>query len=83
MLHIIEREIQWRKDQGKPEGFGTLRANKPVIAIGAEEPLDDQKMLADYFRECPFFDCRVATRFYLFVSFIQTEKMVSGASTPV
>jgi hypothetical protein len=52
MLHILEREIEWRKQQGKPEGFGTLRANKPVIAVGAEEPLDDQKMLADYFRGC-------------------------------
>jgi hypothetical protein len=51
MLHILEREIQWRREQGKPEGFGALRAHKPVIAIGAEEPLEDQKMLADYFRE--------------------------------
>jgi len=51
MLHILDREIQWRKDQGKPEGFDTLRVRKPVIAVGAQEPLDDQKMLADYFRE--------------------------------
>lgn len=50
MLHIIERETQWRKAQGKPEGFATLRAHKPVIAVGAEQPLDDQRMLADYFR---------------------------------
>lgn len=54
MLHIIEREIQWRKEQGKPEGFDTLRAHKPIIAVGAEEPLEDQKMLADYFRKINF-----------------------------
>lgn len=51
MLHILEREVQWRKEQGRPEGFETLRAHKPVIAVGAEAPLDDQKMLADYFRK--------------------------------
>lgn len=50
-MHILEREIQWRREQGKPEGFGALRAHKPVVAVGAEEPLEDQKMLADYFRE--------------------------------
>ncbi|QGA15391.1 hypothetical protein EYB26_003049 [Talaromyces marneffei] len=49
MLHILEREMDWRKKQGRPEGFDTLRAQKPVIAVGAEQPLDDQKMLADYF----------------------------------
>lgn len=52
MMHILEREMQWRREQGKPEGFGALRAHKPVVAVGAEEPLEDQKMLADYFREC-------------------------------
>ncbi|KAL4809479.1 Inosine/uridine-preferring nucleoside hydrolase domain-containing protein [Aspergillus unguis] len=49
MFHILEREMQWRREQGKPEGFGTLRANPPIVALGAEDPLDDQKMLADYF----------------------------------
>lgn len=51
MFHILEREIQWRRDNGKPEGFGTLRAFRPVVAVGAEDPLEDQKMLADYFRK--------------------------------
>ena len=50
MLHILEREMAWRKKQGRPEGFDTLRAHKPIIAVGAQEPLDDQKLLADYFR---------------------------------
>ncbi|KAJ9316438.1 hypothetical protein DTO271D3_3243 [Paecilomyces variotii] len=49
MFHIIEREKRWRKVHGKPEGFGALNASKPVVAVGAEEPLEDQRMLADYF----------------------------------
>ena len=50
MFHILEREMQWRRDNGRPEGFGSLRAHRPVLAVGAEDPLEDQKMLADYFR---------------------------------
>ncbi|KAJ5332415.1 Inosine/uridine-preferring nucleoside hydrolase [Penicillium brevicompactum] len=49
MFHILEREMQWRRDNGRPEGFGSLRAHRPVLAVGAEDPLEDQKMLADYF----------------------------------
>jgi inosine-uridine nucleoside N-ribohydrolase len=49
MFHVLEREMQWRREQGRPEGFGALRACRPVVAVGAEDPLEDQKMLADYF----------------------------------
>ncbi|ODM16876.1 hypothetical protein SI65_07841 [Aspergillus cristatus] len=49
MFHILEREMQWRREQGLNEGFEALRAFKPVIAVGAEDPLEAQKMLADYF----------------------------------
>lgn len=50
MFHIIEREMRWRKEHGKEEGFGALHSSKPIVAVGAEEPLEDQRMLADYFR---------------------------------
>jgi hypothetical protein len=50
MFHILEREMQWRREKGRPEGFGSLRAFRPILAVGAEEPLESQKMLADYFR---------------------------------
>lgn len=50
MFHILEREIQWRRQNGRPEGFGAMHACRPVVAVGAEDPLEDQKMLADYFR---------------------------------
>ncbi|KAJ5166950.1 uncharacterized protein N7482_005731 [Penicillium canariense] len=49
MFHILEREIQWRREKGRPEGFGAMRAFRPVVAVGAEDPLEDQKMMADYF----------------------------------
>lgn len=52
MFHIIEREMQWRRQQGRPEGFEALRACPPIVAVGAEDPLEDQKMLGDYFRKC-------------------------------
>jgi len=50
LFHIIQKEQAWRKQNGKPEGFDTLRAFKPMVAVGAEEPLADQLIMADYFR---------------------------------
>ncbi|KAI2790954.1 hypothetical protein POX_c03807 [Penicillium oxalicum] len=49
MFHILEREMQWRRQNGRPEGYGVLHASRPIIAVGAEDPLEDQKLLADYF----------------------------------
>ncbi|EON61302.1 hypothetical protein W97_00515 [Coniosporium apollinis CBS 100218] len=49
LFHHIEKEQEWRRKNGKPEGFETLRASKPIVAVGAEEPLADQLMMADYF----------------------------------
>ncbi|PGH17193.1 hypothetical protein AJ79_01331 [Helicocarpus griseus UAMH5409] len=49
MSHTIEREIKWRRENGKQEGFDTLKACKPIVAVGANRPLDDELMMADYF----------------------------------
>lgn len=49
LFHFIEKERQWRKSNGRPEGFETLNACKPIVAVGAEEPLADQIVMADYF----------------------------------
>lgn len=59
MFHILEREMKWRRESGKPEGFDALRAHPPIVALGAEDPLDDQKMLADYFRESSLSPSRI------------------------
>ncbi|ODH43639.1 hypothetical protein ACO22_00983 [Paracoccidioides brasiliensis] len=49
MFHTIEREMKWRRENGKPEGFDALKAYKPTVAVGADCPLDDELMMADYF----------------------------------
>ncbi|ORX97058.1 Inosine/uridine-preferring nucleoside hydrolase domain-containing protein [Clohesyomyces aquaticus] len=49
MFQVIEKERAWRKENGRPEGFEVLMARKPIVAIGAEEPLAEQMMVADFF----------------------------------
>jgi len=49
LFHVLEKEIEWRKSQGRPEGFAGMRKNKPIVAVGPEHPLDDEELMADYF----------------------------------
>ncbi|THW18374.1 nucleoside hydrolase [Aureobasidium pullulans] len=49
LFHHMEQEIAWRQKNGKDLGFETLRASKPLVAVGAEEPLAEQLMMADFF----------------------------------
>ncbi|KAH0360903.1 nucleoside hydrolase, partial [Aureobasidium melanogenum] len=49
LFHHIGGEIEWRSKNGKDLGFETLRASKPLVAVGAEEPLAEQLMMADFF----------------------------------
>ncbi|KAL8626508.1 hypothetical protein Q9189_007791 [Teloschistes chrysophthalmus] len=49
MFHVIEKEIRWRKDNGRPEGFDALKKSKPVVAVGADEPLGGERMKAAYY----------------------------------
>ena len=51
LFQYIEKERAWRKEQGRPEGFEALMGRKPLVAVGAEEPLNEQMMVADFFRE--------------------------------
>ena len=51
MFHVIEKEIRWRDDNGRAQGFESLRKFKPIVAVGAERPLADQIVMADYFRK--------------------------------
>lgn len=50
MFHIIERELQWRREQGR-SGFKTMTTYRPTIAVGAQHPISDSLLLADYFRK--------------------------------
>ena len=53
MFNVIEKEMRWRREKGDNEGFKALKKCKPVIAVGAKEPLGGQTMMADYFRMSP------------------------------
>lgn len=57
LFHSVEKEIAWRTRQGRSEGFETLRKHKPLVAVGPEQPLADQVMMADYFRESTAASC--------------------------
>lgn len=51
LFHVLEKEMAWREASGRSSGaFGALRAFKPIVAIGAEHPLDDEVLMADDFR---------------------------------
>jgi hypothetical protein len=51
LFHVIEKELQWRKDKGLPGGFEAMQASKPLVAVGPEHPLEDEILMADYFRK--------------------------------
>jgi hypothetical protein len=53
VFHVLEKELEWRKSTGKPEGFGAMKANKPIVAVGPDHPLCDEELMADYFRKVP------------------------------
>ncbi len=50
MMQVIEKEMAWRKANGRPEGFEALKACKPVVALGAEHPLEEKNLKFDHFR---------------------------------
>jgi hypothetical protein len=50
LFRVVERELEWRRNRGQLEGFDSLKVFRPTIAVGAEQPLEDQSLMADYFR---------------------------------
>jgi hypothetical protein len=53
LFHVIEKELAWRKEKGHPGGFEAMQASRPIIAVGPEHPLEDELLMADYFRVLP------------------------------
>lgn len=51
LFHVLDREMEWRKSQGQELGFGSLRAFKPIVAIGPEHALEEEILKEDGFRE--------------------------------
>ena len=50
LFHVLEKEMAWRVASGRPT-FGALNAYKPIVAVGAEHPLEDEKLVEDHFRK--------------------------------
>ena len=50
---MIEKEREWRRARGQLEGFEAVLSSKPIVAIGADHPLEDEILMADYFRKPP------------------------------
>lgn len=49
LFHVLEKEMAWRESAGKAGSYGALRAFKPIVAVGAEHPLEDELLMADHF----------------------------------
>ncbi|KAI1810236.1 inosine-uridine preferring nucleoside hydrolase [Poronia punctata] len=49
VFHVLDKELAWRKAQGKPEGFGALKAYKPIVAAGADHALEEEILREDGF----------------------------------
>lgn len=49
LFHQVQKEMEWRRSKGQPRGFDMLRRKRPLVAVGAAQPLADQLMMADFF----------------------------------
>lgn len=52
LFHVLEKEKEWRKAKGLPQGFTTAETFKPIVAVGASHPLEEEILMADFFRMC-------------------------------
>ncbi|KAK2780562.1 inosine-uridine preferring nucleoside hydrolase [Colletotrichum kahawae] len=49
LFHVLEKEMAWREVNGKHLGFDALKAFKPLVAVGATHPLEEDELAADHF----------------------------------
>jgi len=49
IFHTLEKELQWRRENCRMEGFEGMTKYRPTVAVGASEPLHEQLLMADYF----------------------------------
>lgn len=50
LFHVLEKELAWRKETGRPEGYRAMKMSKPIVAVGPEHALEDETLVADFFR---------------------------------
>jgi hypothetical protein len=51
LFHVLQKELEYRRASGKVENYEALRTYKPIVAVGADHPLQDDILMADHFRE--------------------------------
>ncbi|TGO27668.1 hypothetical protein BPAE_0038g00140 [Botrytis paeoniae] len=49
LFHVLEQELKWRQGRDQLEGFDAMKKSKPIVAVGADHPLEDEMLMADYF----------------------------------
>jgi inosine-uridine nucleoside N-ribohydrolase len=49
LFHVLEKEQKWRQAQGLNTGFEALSNSKPLVAVGASHPLEEEILMADFF----------------------------------
>ncbi|KAF5012970.1 hypothetical protein FDECE_1017 [Fusarium decemcellulare] len=50
LFHVLGKELEWRKSNGKTEGYEAMKASKPIVAVGPDHALCDEELMADYFQ---------------------------------
>lgn len=50
LFHVLEKELEWRESVGRAGGYAAMKACKPILAVGPEHPLEEESLMADYFR---------------------------------
>ncbi|QYT02258.1 Nucleoside hydrolase [Trichoderma simmonsii] len=48
VVHGNVAEIEWRKSTGRSEGFEVMKSHKPIVALGADRPLQDEIATAEH-----------------------------------
>lgn len=49
MFHVLDLERRWRIENGLEPGFTALESCRPIVAIGASNPLEGEALEYDYF----------------------------------
>ena len=50
LFHVLGKEMEWRRQTGRPEGFEAIKTYKPIVAIGPEHALEESELVEDGFR---------------------------------
>uniref|UniRef100_A0A8H7N531 Inosine/uridine-preferring nucleoside hydrolase domain-containing protein n=1 Tax=Bionectria ochroleuca TaxID=29856 RepID=A0A8H7N531_BIOOC len=49
LFNVLEKELAWRRQAGKLEGYQVLQTSFPIFSLGSEHPFEGKNLAADYF----------------------------------